>query len=134
MRSYQVIYVDYAAGPPYVPLLLVLHAVIHYPHEFEVRLRVLGLRARYGVENAHLHLMNVAGVLRLLLGVIGDPISVQQAWRGEELGGVEPTREDGAVRLMLEPQVCRAPIDGHQDRASLPLWGFLSRGKCRTFN
>ena len=134
MRNYQVIYADYAAGPPYVPLLLILHAVIHYPHEFEVGLSVLRLRARYGVENAHLHLMNVAGVLRLLLGVIGDPICIQQAWRGKELGGVEPTREDGAVRLMLEPQVCRAPIDGHQDRASLPLWGFLSRGKCRTFN
>ena len=134
MRGFQIIYVDYAAGPPYVPLLLILHAVIHYPHEFEVRLSVLRLRARNGVENAHLHLMNVAGVLRLLLGVIGDPISVQQAWRGEELAGVKPTREDGAVRLMLEPQVCRAPMDGHQDRATLTLWGFLSRGKRRTFN
>jgi hypothetical protein len=47
--------------------------------------------------------MNIAGVLGLLLGVIGDPISVQQAWRGEELCRVKPSREDGAVRLMLEP-------------------------------
>ena len=79
MRRYQFINVDDAAGPPYVALLLILHAVIHDPHEFDVRLRCLGLRTRYGVENAHLHLMNVAGVLGLLLVVIGDPICVQQA-------------------------------------------------------
>jgi hypothetical protein len=47
--------------------------------------------------------MNVAGVLGLLLGVIGDPISVQQAWWREELGRVKPSCEDGAVWLMLEP-------------------------------
>ena len=103
MCRYQVINVDYAAGPSRVPLLLILHPVIHDAHEFEVRLRVLRLRARNGVKNAHLHLMNVAGVLGLLLGVVGDPISVQQAWRGEELGRVKASREDGAVRLMLEP-------------------------------
>lgn len=103
MSCYQVINIDNAAGPSRVPLLLILHPIIHDPHEFEVRLRVLRLRARYGVKNAHLHLINVAGVLGLLLGVIGDPISVQQAWWGEELGRVKPSCEDGAVWLMLEP-------------------------------
>ena len=103
MRRYQVINIDDAAGPSRVPLLLVLHPIIHDANEFEVRLSALRLRARYGVKNAHLHLMNVAGVLGLLLGVIGYPISVQQALWGEELGCVKPSREDGAVRLMLEP-------------------------------
>lgn len=92
MCRYQVINVDNAAGPSRVPLLLILNPVIHDTHKFEVRLRVLRLRARYRVKNAHLHLMNVAGVLGLLLGVIGDPISVQQAWWGEELGRVKPSR------------------------------------------
>jgi hypothetical protein len=103
MCRYQLINIDNAAGPSSVPLLLILHTIIHDPNKFEVRLSILRLRARYGVKNAHLHLMNVAGVLGLLLGVVGDSISVQQAWWGEELGRVKPSREDGAVGVMLEP-------------------------------
>ena len=92
MCRYQVINIDDASRPSRVPLLLILHPIIHDTHEFEVWLRILSLRARYCVKNAHLHLMNVAGVLGLLFGVIRDPISVQQTWWGKELGCVEPSR------------------------------------------